>query len=99
LVIQFLGESMFIAVISGILGLILVQVFLPSFNLMIGKELALPYFNLNFWFYALLFILVTGLLAGSYPAFFLSSFKPVSVLKGKFKNSHALVTPRRLLVI
>ena len=99
LVIQFLGESMFIAVISGVFGLILAQVFLPSYNLLLGKNLALPYLNPAFWLYALLFIFVTGMLAGSYPAFFLSSFKPVSVLKGKFKNAQALITPRRILVI
>ncbi len=99
LVVQFLGESMFIAVISGVFGLILAQVFLPSYNLLLGKNLSLPYLNPAFWLYALLFIFVTGMLAGSYPAFFLSSFKPVSVLKGKFKNAQALVTPRRILVI
>jgi putative ABC transport system permease protein len=99
LVIQFLGESMFIAIISGILGLIIAQVFLPSFDLLIGRNLTLPYLNPLFWLYSILFIFITGLMAGSYPAFFLSSFKPVSVLKGKFKNSQALVTPRRLLVI
>ncbi len=99
LVLQFLGESLFISAISGILGLFLVQAFLPSFNLMIGKVLVLPYANLYFWLYAVLFIFITGLLAGSYPAFFLSSFKPVSVLKGKFKNAQSLVTPRRILVI
>lgn len=99
LVFQFLGESMFIAVISGILGLMIAQLCLPSFDLLIGKDLSLPYYNPVFWMYALLFILLTGLLAGSYPAFFLSSFKPVSVLKGKFKNSQALVTPRRILVV
>ena len=99
LIMQFLGESLFISTISGIIGLLLVQLFLPSFNLMIGKTLNLPYSNPFFWLYALLFILFTGLLAGSYPAFFLSSFKPVSVLKGKFKNAQSLVTPRRILVV
>ncbi len=99
LIIQFLGESLLISAISGMLGLILVQVFLPSFNLMIGKSLVLPYSNFYFWLYAFLFVMITGLLAGSYPAFFLSSFKPVSVLKGKFKNSQSLVTPRRVLVV
>jgi putative ABC transport system permease protein len=99
LVMQFLGESLFISTIAGVLGLFLVQGFLSSFNLLVGKQLSLPYANPLFWIYALLFILITGLLAGSYPAFFLSSFKPVSVLKGKFKNSQALVTPRRMLVV
>ena len=99
LVMQFLGESLLISTISGILGLFLVQIFLPSFNLLIGKSLALPYSNIYFWLYAIVFIVITGLLAGSYPAFFLSSFKPVSVLKGKFKNAQSLVTPRRALVV
>lgn len=99
LVTQFLGESLFISTISGILGLLLVRVFLPSFNLVIGKTLSLPFNNIFFWLFALLFILLTGLLAGSYPAFFLSSFKPVSVLKGKFRNVQSLVTPRRILVV
>lgn len=99
LILQFLGESLLISAISGILGLLLVQIFLPSFNLMIGKTLSLPYSNFFFWFYAVLFVFITGLLAGSYPAFFLSSFKPVSVLKGKFKNAQSLVTPRRILVV
>jgi putative ABC transport system permease protein len=99
LVIQFLGESLFITVISGVVGLILVVLFLPSFNLLVGKELTLPYLNIYFLLAAILFIFLTGLLAGSYPAFFLSSFKPVSVLKGKFKNAQSLVTPRRILVI
>jgi putative ABC transport system permease protein len=99
LIMQFLGESLFISTISGIIGLLLVQVFLLSFNLIIGKTLTLPYSNVFFWLYALLFVLLTGLLAGSYPAFFLSSFKPVSVLKGKFKNAQSLVTPRRILVV
>jgi putative ABC transport system permease protein len=99
LIIQFLGESLLIAMISGVVGLILVRLFLPSFNLLIGKELVLPYLNIRFWIYSIFFILLTGLLAGSYPAFFLSSFKPVSVLKGKFKNSQGLITPRRVLVV
>jgi putative ABC transport system permease protein len=99
LVAQFLAESLFIAAISGIVALILVQIFLPSFNLLIGKDLSLPYSNVYFWIYSLLFILITGLLAGSYPAFFLSSFKPISVLKGSFKNSQAMISPRRVLVV
>src|SRR5215203_3407625 len=51
------------------------------------------------WLKAIRFIFFTGLLAGSYPAFFLSSFQPVQVLKGTFKKAHALVTPRKVLVV
>ncbi len=99
LVMQFLGESLLIAFLSGMLAFALTAVFLPSFNLLIGKNLVLPYGNGHFWLYAILFILITGLMAGSYPAFFLSSFKPVSVLKGKFIQARSLVTPRRVLVV
>lgn len=99
LVLQFLGESLLIAFISGLFAILLVQLFLPSYDVMIGKQLLLPYPNPLFWLYALLFILITGLLAGSYPAFFLSSFKPASVLKGKFKNAQSLISPRRILVV
>jgi len=99
LIAQFLGESLFISLISGILALLLVQLFLPAFDQLIGKNLVLPYSNTHFWIDALMFLLITGLLAGSYPAFFLSAFKPVSVLKGRFKNSQAMFTPRRVLVV
>ncbi len=99
LILQFLGESLFIAFISGVLALAMIQILLPSFDLLVGKELVLPFGNLYFWLYVLLFILITGVLAGSYPAFFLSSFQPISVLKGTFKKVRALITPRRLLVI
>ncbi|MDP4249624.1 MAG: ABC transporter permease [Bacteroidota bacterium] len=99
LILQFLGESLFIVFISGVIALLLVQLFLPSFDLLINKQLLLPYDQPAFWLAAISFVLITGLLAGSYPAFFLSSFKPVSVLKGTFKKVQALVTPRKVLVI
>jgi ABC-type antimicrobial peptide transport system permease subunit len=99
LILQFLGESLLISFISGVIALLLVQLFLPSFDLLVGKELALPYSSFYFWLAALSFVLLTGVLAGSYPAFFLSSFKLVSVLKGTFKKTQALVTPRKVLVV
>ena len=99
LVLQFLGESLFISLISGVVALLLVQFSLPSFDLLVGKELKLPYSNIFFWLAAISFILITGILAGSYPAFFLSSFRPVSVLKGSFKKVQALITPRKVLVV
>jgi ABC-type antimicrobial peptide transport system permease subunit len=99
LIMQFLGESLFIAFISGLVAFLMVQLFLPAFDELVGKELVLPYNNIYFWLAALSFVLFTGVLAGSYPAFFLSSFKPVSVLKGTFKKAQALVTPRKVLVV
>ncbi len=99
LISQFLAESILIALFGGVLALIIVQLSLPSFNLLTTKELFIPYANPIFWIIFIGFILITGIVAGSYPAFYLSSFKPVSVLKGTFKASHALVAPRKVLVV
>jgi len=96
---QFLGESMLIALISGALALLLVQLCLDWFDNLAGKQLVVPYTNVYFWMSGLLFVLFTGALAGSYPAFFLSSFKPVVVLKGSFKRTNALISPRKVLVV
>ena len=95
---QFLGESILIAVFAGMLALIIVHIFLPAFNMLTSKQLAIDG-DIDFWLYFTVFILFTGIVAGSYPAFFLSSFKPVYVLKGTFKKAHALVTPRKVLVV
>lgn len=96
---QFMGESILISLLSGIIALIVVYLSLPAFNTLTNKELYLsftdPYFGVCF----IGFILITGIIAGSYPAFYLSSFKPVSVLKGTFKAASALVTPRKILVV
>lgn len=96
---QFVGESVIIAFIAGIFALLLVHFSLPSFNKTLGKEFFVPYNNIYFWIAVLLFIITTGFVAGSYPAFFLSSFQPVAVLKGSFKKAHAAVNPRKILVI
>jgi len=99
LVGQFLGESMLIALISGVLALILVQLSIDAFDRLAGKQLAIPYSSVYFWIAGFLFVMFTGALAGSYPAFFLSSFKPVVVLKGSFKRANALINPRKVLVV
>ena len=99
LVAQFIGESILLSLIAGILAIGLVQISLPGFNILTDKELSIPYNSFIFWLLGLGFVLLTGLIAGSYPAFFLSSFRPVKVLKGTFKASHALITPRKALVV
>ncbi|MBO9632755.1 MAG: ABC transporter permease [Chitinophagaceae bacterium] len=96
---QFLGESVLLTLISGMVALILVQLTLPSFNTLVTKVLFVPYNNTWFWVIAIGFILFTGILAGSYPAFYLSSFRPIRVLKGTMHKVQALVTPRKLLVV
>ena len=99
LIAQFIGESILISFISAILALGIVLLALPSFNTLIGKDLILDLSNAWFWTAFLTIILFTGILAGSYPALYLSSFKPSSVLKGTFKKGNTLVTPRKALVV
>ena len=99
LVGQFIGESVLIALIAGVFAALIVILCLPSFNLLVAKQLALPYDNIYFWVISITFVLVTGLLAGSYPAFFLSSYKPSEVLKGTFRRSQAAINPRKVLVV
>ena len=99
LIAQFLGESVLLAMISGMVALLFVQLCLPWFDTLAGKTLHIPYSNIYFWIASLLFVVGTGVIAGSYPALFLSSFKPVVVLKGSFKRSDALINPRKVLVV
>ncbi len=99
LISQFIGESILLSFIAGIIAIILVQLSMPGFNELTGKKLFIPYGDSYFWLAAIAFIVFTGFLAGSYPAFFLSSFQPVKVLKGAFKKAHALITPRKVLVV
>jgi ABC-type antimicrobial peptide transport system permease subunit len=96
---QFLGESIVISFFAGMVALVIVTVTLGGFNTLVKKELFVPYGSPYFWICAVGFILVTGILAGSYPAFYLSAFKPVHVLKGSFKAVRTLITPRKMLVV
>jgi putative ABC transport system permease protein len=99
LVGQFIGESVLLSLIAGIVALVIIQVSLPAFGTLTDKKLFIDFSNINFWLAGIGFVLLTGIIAGSYPAFFLSSFKPVKVLKGTFKADNALITPRKLLVV
>lgn len=99
LISQFIGESVFVALLAGIAAIIIVQLSLPAYNQLTDKKLFLNFGSIHTWATFIGFILFTGLLAGSYPAFFLSSFQPVKVLKGTFKKANALVTPRKVLVV
>src|SRR4029078_13377261 len=81
---QFIGESILISLIAGIISLLFVILSLPAFNQLTEKKLFIDWVSVHFWLKAIGFILFTGLLAGSYPAFYLSSFQPVKVLKGTF---------------
>jgi putative ABC transport system permease protein len=99
LIIQFLGESLLVAVFSFILSIFLAALLLPWFNQIADKEISLPLLNPVFWITGIGFSFLTGVIAGSYPAFYLSSFKPVKVLKGTFRVSRFAAVPRKVLVV
>lgn len=99
LILQFFAESYLIVLIAFILSLVLVQLALPLFNEVAGKSMSIPWNNGIFWIFNLIFILITGLLAGSYPALFLSSFQPLKVLKGTFRLGRLAAVPRKVLVV
>jgi len=99
LIAQFIGESILLAFLAGIVAIGIVELSLPGFNKLTDKKLFIDFGNIYSWLIALGFIIFTGLVAGSYPAFFLSSFQPVRVLKGMFRSSKALITPRKVLVV
>ena len=96
---QFLGESILLSFFAAILAIILVELSLPLFNQVTDKKMFIHFGSFGLWVMIFGFIFITGILAGSYPAFFLSSFQPVKVLKGGFKKVNALVTPRKVLVV
>jgi putative ABC transport system permease protein len=96
---QFLSESLVISFIALGLALILVELVLPSFNTLTEKDISLQLANPLFWGIMLVFTIFTGLLAGSYPALYLSSFNPVRVLKGTIRVGKSASLPRQVLVV
>ena len=99
LVWQFISESVLIAFIAGIIALVLAELSIGSFNELVYADLTIPYSNSYFWIYGIAFILITGIIAGSYPALYLAANKPMNALKSKLKAARALVAPRKVLVI
>ncbi len=99
LVYQFLTESVLVTFISFLLSLLLVQLTLPAFNALTGSDVHIPYGNIGFWAIMIMFVLFTGLIAGSRPAFYLSSFNPVKVLKGSIQVGRWASVPRKVLVV
>lgn len=99
LIFQFLGESLFISFISYAIAILISLLLLPFYNNLVDKQLFLDFSSSQFWIFSLIIIFVTGLVSGSYPAFYLSSFQPVKVLKGKVSVGKNTSTPRKVLVI
>ncbi|MDZ4810344.1 MAG: ABC transporter permease [Bacteroidota bacterium] len=99
LIKQFFAESYLVVVLAFVLSLIFVTLLLPVFNEVAGKQIDIAWDNPQFWMLTMLFILVTGLLSGSYPALYLSSFQPLKVLKGTFRVGRFASIPRKVLVV
>jgi len=99
LIRQFFAESLLVALFAFAFSLVLVQLILPYFNEVADKKISILWGNPFFWLAGILFTLFTGFIAGSYPALYLSSFKPVKVLKGTFRVGRFASVPRKVLVV
>ncbi len=98
LISQFFSESILITTCSFLISLVFVIALLPFFNEVADKKITVPLDNPFFWLLGLGFSVLTGLIAGSYPAFYFSSFQPVKILKGTFKAGKWAAIPRKALV-
>jgi putative ABC transport system permease protein len=99
LINQFLSESFLVVALAFVVALGLVVIAMPWFNDLADKKMTIAWSNPVFWLISIGFILFTSLLAGSYPALYLSSFRPVNVLKGTFRAGRFASIPRKVLVV
>lgn len=98
LILQFLGESVFLAFVAFVIALVLTHLALPFYNQLVDKELFIDYQSQKFLLFAFGLIAITGIVSGSYPALYLSSFQPSKVLKGKVQVGKSASVPRKVLV-
>ncbi|KIC90119.1 FtsX-like permease family protein [Flavihumibacter sp. ZG627] len=98
LLLQFISESVLLAIIAFILASLVVWLVLPAFGQLLNQEINIPFNEPSIWIIILSIILLTGIIAGSYPAIYLSSFRPVKVLKGTFLPGKKALLPRKILV-
>ncbi|MFL5743588.1 MAG: FtsX-like permease family protein, partial [Niastella sp.] len=99
LIVQFFSESVLTAVIAFVFSILLASLIMPFFNSVADKKMAIPWGNYLFWLIGIGLSILTGLLAGVYPALFLSSFQPVKVLKGTYRVGRNASLPRKVLVV
>lgn len=99
LINQFLSESFVVVFIAFVVCLLIVLVSLSTFNQLADKSISIPFTNIYFWFASITFLILTSLLSGLYPAFYLSSFQPVKVLKGTLRLGKFASLPRKTLVV
>lgn len=99
LIIQFFSESFLVVILAFALALGLVTSLLPVFNQIADKQIAMPWSNVVFWVSCLFFVITNSILAGIYPALYLSSFSPTKALKGTFRLGRLATLPRQALVV
>lgn len=99
LISQFAGEALLLTFFAIVTAVVLTVLLLPAFNWLSGKQLLLPILQPVFWLSLLCLLIITSLVAGSYPALFLSSMRPVQVLKSKMKFSRGSAFFRKGLVV
>ena len=99
LVFQFLTESLLVVILAYLLSVVMLVLLKGAFNGLSDKDIRLPFDKPFFWIVSLSFILFTGFMSGIYPAFYLSSFEPVKVLKGVWRHGRFASMPRKVLVI
>ena len=99
LIVQFLSESVLMAGLALVFAILIVLGTLPLFNVIADKTMSIPWTNAAFWLIILLFTAFTGFVSGSYPAFYLSGFNTVKVLKGTFRAGRFAAIPRKVLVV
>ncbi|MBS1916758.1 MAG: ABC transporter permease [Bacteroidetes bacterium] len=99
LIRQFIGEALLLSFFATVIALIIASLMLPMFNSLTSKQISFPFFNPVFWVEILGLTILTGIVSGSYPALFLSSFNPIRVLKGSMKFSSGATFFRKGLVV
>src|ERR1700761_9330493 len=99
LISQFLSESVLMAGLALVFAILIVLGSLPFFNIIADKSMSIPWANAGFWLVIILFTAFTGFVSGSYPAFYLSGFNTVKVLKGTFRAGRFAALPRQILVV
>jgi putative ABC transport system permease protein len=99
LIIQFFSESLLFAVLAMLVSVSLMYLLLPVFNGFTGKQIVVPHTQISFWASLLLITLITGIVAGSYPALYLSSLQPVRILKGALQFTKTAVWFRKSLTV
>jgi ABC-type antimicrobial peptide transport system permease subunit len=99
IIFQFLGESLLIVFVAHIIAMILVELLLPEFNNLTGKQLVVNYQSVRLYIGLIVVVLFCGLMAGMYPALYLSSLKPLNIMKGVLGSGRKKAQLRRILVI